>query len=250
MDCYTARQMIEMLPPAEHDLPSTDEQALREHLASCPLCLSTATEAEEWDLTLRSVMTSVPTPEGFRDRLLAQLAQSTSHTTKAAAAPIRPRSIRRVASWLALSLALVAGFTYWFGRASQLQLATLENGAIKELRNHPDSGLPAFDRSFFVEIADSKWQKFCKAAPVGVNLDRRSGHDLAAYRVNIPSLRFRGWLVLVPISRVVDVPASTYPDTSHYAQTATWHDSHYVYLCLAEQGSLETLVAQWNSSAA
>ena len=36
--------------------------------------------------------------------------------------------------------------------------------------------------------------------PARSSLDQRAGHDLAAFRVNIPTLRFRGWLVLVPIS--------------------------------------------------
>lgn len=252
MDCHTARQIIEMSPPGRHGLPSVEEQALRDHLASCDLCLSAAEETGEWDANLQAAMTLVPIPEGLRERLLSQLAQSAppSRPTQAPPQAARSRSLQRYASWLAFSLLLVTGSAYWLARVPKLPLASVENGALVQLRNHRDSDLAAFDQSFTAELSDSKWQKVCQPKPIGVNLDQRAGHDLAAFRVNIPSLRFRGWLVLVPISRIVDIPASTYLDTTHYAQTAAWHDDRFVYICLAEQGSLETLVAQWNSSAA
>ncbi len=251
MDCHTARQMIEMLPPGAHAFPSVEEQALRDHLAHCPLCLSAAEEAGQWDMSLQSVMTSVPVPDGLHERLMSQLAQSTPQAARNASQfPNRTRNIRRIASWVAFCLVLVAGSLFWLSRAPRLELASVENGAIQQLRNRPDTGLAAFDQSFAAAVADSKWQKVCQSSPFGVNVDKRAGHDLAAFRVNIPSLRFRGWLVMVPISRIVDVPASTYPDAVHYAQTAAWHDDRFVYVCLAEQGSLEALIAQWNSSAA
>lgn len=251
MNCHTARQIIEMLPPGRHDLPSVEEQALRDHLASCSLCLSAAEEIGEWDANLQAAMTSVPIPDGLHERLLSQLARSTPQTAAPSTRQLaRGRSIQRLVSWLAFSLLMVVGTAYWLGRVPRLPLASVENGAIQQLRNHPDSDLSAFDQSFAAEVSDSKWQKVCQSRPIGVNLDQRAGHDLAAFRVNIPTLRFRGWLVLVPISRIVDIPASTYLDTTHYAQTAAWHDDKFVYICLAEQGSLETLIAQWNSSAA
>ncbi len=250
MDCQTVRQMIDMLPPKEHDLPSVEELALREHLAACPLCLSAAEDVQEWDQRLQAVMTSVSIPDGFRERLLSQLAQTAPPLATSPLSLNRPRRLFRIASWTALSIALVLGAVFWMSQPPRLQLASLENGAVKELRNKPEAELPVFDQSFVADLGDTKWQKVCHARPVGLNIDQRTGHDLAAFRVNIPSLRFRGWLVLVPISRVVDIPMSTYPDTIHYAQTAAWHDSKFVYICLAEQGSLEALVAQWNSAAA
>ncbi|MFO1005759.1 MAG: hypothetical protein U0929_07370 [Planctomycetaceae bacterium] len=240
-----------MFPSRGHDLPSVEEQALRDHLAGCSLCLSAAKETEEWDANLHAAMTNVPIPDGLHERLLAQLARSTAPTTATQTPPqAHRRSFQQVASWLALSLLLFAGTAYWLVRAPRLPLASVENGAIQQLRNHRDSELVAFDQSFAAEVSDSKWQKVCQSKPIGVNLDQRAGHDLAAFRVNIPTLRFRGWLVLVPISRIVDIPSSTYLDATHYAQTAAWHDDRFVYICLAEQGSLETLIAQWNSSAA
>lgn len=250
MDCHTARQMIEMFPSRGHDLPSVEEQALRDHLAGCSLCLSAAKETEEWDANLHAAMTNVPIPDGLHERLLAQLARSGTQTASQPPPQSRRRILQRVAPWLVFSLLFLAGTAYWFAQAPRLPLASVENGAIQQLRNHRDSELVAFDQSFAAEVSDSKWQKVCQTKPIGVNLDQRAGHDLAAFRVNIPTLRFRGWLVLVPISRIVDIPSSTYLDATHYAQTAAWHDDRFVYICLAEQGSLETLIAQWNSSAA
>lgn len=243
--------MIDMLLPGEHGLPSGEELALREHLAVCPHCHTVAEDVGGWDAKLQVAMTSVTPPIGLRDRLFSQLSQSAPQvTTNVPSVPTRARSLRRMTSWLVLPLLLVAGVVLWINRPPQLQMTVLESGATQQLRNQPDARLSKFDHSFSAEIADSKWQKVCQSMPVGLNVDNRAGHDLAAFRVNIPALRFRGWLILVPITRVVDVPTSTYPDTVHYAQTAAWNDGKFVYICLAEQGSLEALVAQWNSAAA
>ena len=251
MDCQTVRQLIEMSPRGVPGLRSADGEAVRHHLETCPQCQSAAAEIGEWDHRVRTVMTAVPVPAGFREQLLSQLTKSAPQMA-ALAGEARPvsRSYWRVATGLGLCIALATGIAFWIGLPSKLQLASIEDSSVRALRNHPAAGLSNFDGSFPAEITDAKWQKVCTSPPVGLNLDNRSGHDVAAFRVNIPALRFRGWLVLVPISRIADVPLSTYPDSVHYAQTAAWQDGKYVLICLAEQGSIETLVAQWNGSAA
>lgn len=251
MDCQTALQLLEMHP---HEVPSwrsADQDAVEEHLAGCSLCQNAAAEIHEWDTRLLSAMTSVPVPEGLRERLLAQLAMSTPAAVAVSIpqAPVR-RTLKWVVSGLSLSVALAVGLLFWPQAPSQFQTAGVGTEAAAFFRTHPVGERPAFDGSFAATLADLRWQRVCTAPPVGLDLDGHAGHDVAAYQVHIPSLRFRGWLVLVPVSRIVDVPESQVPVSIHYAQMASWRDEKYVYVCVAEEGSLKTLIAQFSGAAA
>ena len=62
--------------------------------------------------------------------------------------------------------------------------------------------------------------------------------------------RFRGWLVMVPVSRISDVPESQVPVSNNYSQVACWRDDNYVYVCVATEGSLKTLITQFSGAAA
>ncbi len=251
MDCQTALQLLEMHPTEVPGWRSVDQAAVQEHLAGCALCQNAAAEIHEWDSRLQSVMTSVSVPEGVRERLLAQLSKS----TQAAAAQTIPQvSGRRALKWVlsgcSLCIALAAGLFFWSNTPSQFQTAGVGAEAAAFFRSHPVGERPAFDRSFSATLDDQRWQRVCAAPAVGLNLDGRAGHDVAAYQVHIPSLRFRGWLVLVPISRISDVPESQVPVSIDYSQMASWRDDKYVYVCIAEEGSLETLIAQFSGAAA
>ena len=251
MDCQTALQLIEMLPEGAAGWRSAEGETVRSHLSECPLCQSVATDIGEWDHRLHAVMVTVPVPDGLRERLLAQLSDSASPSlAQAPAIASPPKSLRRILAGLSLSLALVAGMAFWISQPPQLQMASIQESAVRMLENRPPAGLSAFDGSFAAEILDAKWSKVCASPPVGLNLDGRAGHDVAAFRVNIPSLRFRGWLVLVPISRVADLPTNSIPTMSSYARTASWNDGKYVFVCLSEQGSLQSLVDQFQGGAA
>ena len=247
MDCQTTRQMIDMHPEGVSGWRSAEGEAVRDHLASCSLCQSAARDIGEWDQRVRAVMVTVDVAHGLRDRLLAQLANS---SPQAVAQVTRPaptkRSVRRWASVLSLCLAVVAGVSYWVNLPPKLLMATVNGLANQTLLQHPESKPAAFDKSFAATVLDPQWQSVCAATPVGVDLDHRAGHDAAAYRVNIPSLRFSGWLVMIPISRISDVPSSLDPTmVSNYSQVAAWHDEKFVYVCISEQGNLKTLVDQW-----
>ncbi len=252
MDCQTALQMIEMHPHEVSGWRSADQAAVLEHLAECALCQSAAADIQEWDSRLQSVMTAVPVPEGVRERLLLQLSKS-APAVAAQSIPHAParRALKWVVSGLSLSVALVAGLFFWSNSPSQFQTADVGTEAIAFFRAHPVSERPTFDGSFSVTLTDSRWQRVCIAPPVGLNLDGRAGHDVAAYQVNNPSLGFRGWLVMVPISRISDVPESQVPVSIDYThQMACWRDDKYVYVCVATEGSLKALVAQFSGAAA
>ena len=251
MDCQTARQFIDLSPTGASGWRSAEGAGVQEHLAACPHCQAVADDFGEWDSRLRSVMTAVSVPDGVRERLMAQLSKSAPQSAPpretGRAAP--RKTFRWVMSGLSLSLALLGGLGYWMNLPTQLQLTQISGSSVEILRGRQGSMLPAFDGSFPIEIADAKWRSVCDSNPVGLDLDQRAGHDVAAYRVNIPSLRFRGWLVMVPLARIANIPGSIVPAATSYSQAA-WHDEKYVYVCVAEQGSIETLVAEWNGAAA
>ncbi len=250
MDCQTALQMLEMHPTEVPTWRSVDQGSVQEHLVACALCQSAATEIHEWDTRIQSVMTTVPVPEGVRERLLAQLLKS-SPAAAAQSIPQAParRMLKWVVSGLSLSVALAAGLFFWSNSPSQMLTAEVGKSAA-EMLARPGTPPAAFDRSFSVTLAEERWQRVCPAPPVGLDLDGRAGHDVAAYQVHIPSLRFRGWLVLVPVSRISDVPESQVPVSLDYSQIASWRDEKYVYVCVAEEGSLKTLIAQFSGASA
>jgi len=251
MDCQTARQLIEMLAEGAEDWRSAEGESVQEHLTECALCQSVAADIGGWDRRLQAVMVAVPVPNGLRDRLLSQLVKSASPPAVHSASHFPAQgSFRRIAAGLSLSLAVVAGIAFWMSQPAQLQMASIQDSAVEQLQNRPPDELSQFDGSFVAEIVDAKWSKVCTSPPVGLNLDGRSGHDVAAFRVNIPSLRFRGWLVLIPVSRISDLPVTSVPTMGSYARTAAWNDGKYVFVCLSEQGSLQSLVDQFQGGAA
>ena len=250
MDCQTALQLLEMHPTEVPGWRSVDQAAVQEHLAGCALCQNAAAEIREWDSRLHAAMTVVPMPEGVRERLLTQLSNSTPAAADQSIpqAPAR-RTLKWVFSGLSLSVALVAGLFFWLNTPSQMLTAEVGKSAA-EMLTRPGTPPAAFDGSFSTTLADEQWQRVCLAPPVGLDLDGRSGHDVAAYQVHIPSLRFRGWLVMVPVSRISDVPESQVPVSLDYSQMASWRDEKYVYVCIAEEGSLKTLIAQFSGASA
>ena len=250
MDCQTALQMIEMHPHEVPDWRSVDSDAVLEHLAECALCQSAAAEIREWDSRLQAVMTAVPVPEGVRERLLSQLSKSAPEVAYGlkARTPTR-RSLKWVLTGLSLSLALAAGMAFWWNTPSQMLTADVGESAAGMLQSRPFNQQPAFDGSFTAEITDDRWRQVCAAQPVGLDLDHRAGHDVAVYPVNIPKMQFRGWLVLIPVSRISDVPESPVQVSTNY-QMASWSDGKYVFVCVADQGSLEKLLKQFSGAAA
>ncbi len=245
--------MIEMHPDWVSGWRSVDEAAVREHLSSCSLCQSAAEEIHEWDSRLQTVMTDVPVPEGVRERLMSPFVNSAPLATPV----LTTKSpLRRSRAWgltgMSLSLALAIGMFFWWNTPAPMQTAWIGTVAIQALSGRQAVPLVAFDGSFAAEIADARWRRVCDPQPVGLDLDGRAGHDAAAYRVNIPSLRFRGWLVVVPVSRISDIPESLAPVTIAYSQAAAWRDDgeKYVFICVTDQSNIEILVDQWNGQAA
>jgi len=246
MDCQTARQWTDLHPRASRDWEGTEGAEVRDHLAGCELCGHAVDDIHEFDGRVKSLLHEVAIPEELRDRILAQV-QLSSPRVEARSWGSREWGRRLVG--LGLSLMLALGGWYWATRASAMTVAGLGDSAASMLLAAKSAPV-AFDGSFTPQISDPRWQRVAAPQPVGWDLDGRPGHDVAAFRVNIASLRFRGWLVVIPISRVSDAPAHSDPVRLSYARSAVWADQKFVYLCVAEQGSIEDLIDQWGVGAA
>lgn len=246
MDCQTARQWIDLHPRTSPDWECADGVAVRDHLASCELCRHASEDIHEFDGRVKSVLHDVEIPEGLKDRILAQV-QRANPRIQPRETPPRKWVLRLVG--LGLSMLLAVGGWYWATRASATTIAKLSDSAASMLLASKSAPM-AFDGSFSPQISDARWQRVAAPQPVGWDLDGRPGHDVAAFRVNVTSLRFRGWLVVIPISRISDAPSHSDPVRLSYARSAVWADQSFVYLCVAEQGSIEALIDQWGGGAA
>lgn len=246
MDCQTVRQWIDLHPRTSRDWECAEGAEVRDHVAGCELCRHAVDDAQEFDGRVKSLLDEVAIPAGLRDRILAQVERSSPRVE-----PARRASRKWVGRLvgLGLSFMLALGGWYWATRAASMTLAKLGDSAATVLLGTKSTPL-AFDGSFTPQISDSRWQRVATPQPVGWDLDGRPGHDVAAFRVNIASLRFRGWLVVIPVSRVSDAPAHSDPIRLSYARSAVWADQKFVYLCVAEQGSIEDLIDQWSVGAA
>lgn len=245
MDCQTARQWIDLLPASSRDWESAEGALVRDHLASCSLCREVTDDLLEFDGRVAALLPEVAIPEGLRDRVLAQLQKA---APRVEAAPAGRKWASRLVS-LGLTLMVAVGGWYWATRPAQMSTARLGDSAAEVLLGATPPQV-AFDGSFRAQISDPRWQRVAASQPVGWDLDGRAGHDVAAFRVNIASLRFRGWLVMIPVSRVSDVPNHSDPVRLNYSRCAVWGDQKFVYLCIAEQGSIEDLIDQWGTGAA
>lgn len=246
MDCQTARQWIELFPAGSRDWGSAEGTALRDHLADCPICREVADDVAEFDQRVATLLADVTVPDGLRDRVLSQLQKSASRSEPAR--PARRKWTTRLVG-LGLSLMLAVGGGYWLTRPSQLTTTQLGDFGAEKLLG-AKAPMTAFDGSFPAQMSDSRWQRVVAPQAVGWDLDGRAGHDVAAFRVNIASLRFRGWLMMIPVNRVSDAPNHFEPVRLQYSRSAVWRDQNFVYVCLAEQGSIEDLIDQWAPGAA
>lgn len=246
MDCQTARQWIDLHPGASRDWECAEGAEVRNHLASCELCQPASEDIREFDGRVKSLLHDVEIPEGLKDRILAQVQRANPQIQSRETAP-RKWALRLVG--LGLSMLLAVGGWYWATRVSAMTVAGLGDSAASMLLA-AKSAPKAFDGSFAPQISDALWRRVAAPQPVGWDLDGRPGHDVAAFRVSVTSLRFRGWLVVIPISRISDAPSHSDPVRLSYARSAVWADQNFVYICLAEQGSIEALIDQWGGGAA
>lgn len=244
MDCSSVRQWLDLHPLVSVTGTSGDAANVREHLTECVACREFAQETHEFDERLSVALTDVTIPDGLRERLVQQL-QKSAPSAKTASVPFG----RRWGQWAGVctTLVLLIGIGFWATRPSPLTLDQVGDSAAELLLGGKSQPV-AFDGRFIAEVEDPRWQRAIASNPVGWDLDGRPGHDVAAFRISISPLRLRGWLVVIPVSRVRNPPEGSDPIRLRYSQSIGWRDQKFVYVCLAEQGNIESLLDQWNAA--
>lgn len=246
MDCQTARTLIDTIPAGSPEWLSAEGMAAERHLAVCPDCQSVAHEVRELDNRISRLMADVPIPAGFPERLRAIAVPSTT-----SANPVVSRRIgqRVLGALIALGLVMTIGVSLWWFRPAQFTVAQYATAAADWLNARTGATPGVFDDSFDSQLRDERWQSVCEGPAVGWDLDGRPGHDMAAYRIRIDDLRMTGWLLVIPVDRVSDLPESHTPEKIAYTQAA-WRTENHLLICVSDRTGIERLIAAWSQTAA
>lgn len=269
-DCQQARIALDASRPGQQDWREPELRAAAAHVAACPACHATLGERDRLDLEIGRVLTQVEVPVDLESRLLASLGAAASDAAASGAAasgtaepgPVllpsagaddattsRSRSWRRWRSWAVVAAAMLVAFGIGWWRHPLGQPLSLETVSAQLTALEPgagNTGVP-FDGGFDADVNDAVWQEAIgRAAPQGLDLDGRPGHDAAAYR--FASGRVSGWLVVLPRSRIIDPPAASAPLRSQARYLpqpeVAWSSGEQVYLCVLDRGSLDDLLRE------
>lgn len=135
MDCQDARLLQAFAHPGAEQLDATEQEALRQHLATCPECAAQALSEVEFDRAVGAALRDVPMPAGLKERLLTQVAR-------------RPRPLP--IAWLAATAAgllVAAGLTGTWYVHHWPELTSTEIVALQHSRPHDPEGV----QSWFAE---------------------------------------------------------------------------------------------------
>lgn len=212
------------------------------------------TLCEEVDTQLRRLCRDIEVPRGLKNRLYRTLdiqpddAIATSKLQPAQSKPMNSGPRRR---WLmgvmtsAAGLALLLGGT-WFWRIANAPAVSLDELCRKVLVDFP----PAGNLQPFETFSDGRgsqipttMETLALTSPVRVMFE---GEPVAVYLLSLPvrgrSPAVTGFLLAVPVSRVVDVPAAEAflaagPNYRRlgYCSTA-WVEGDFAYLCCVSGG--------------
>ncbi|MCA9076225.1 MAG: hypothetical protein KDA93_14445 [Planctomycetaceae bacterium] len=107
------------------------------------------------------------------------------------------------------------------------------------------TSLANFDSSFDAPLPSSRWTSWQQSDAVGLDLDGNGTHDAAVYEFAYRGTH--GYLLVLPASRISDPPTRTFFNTATISYTPatnvawTAPTEEVVYLCLLDQGQLDTL---------
>lgn len=75
MDCQDARLLQTFAQPGAEQLDAAEQEALRQHLATCSDCAAQFQSEVEFDRAVGAALRDVPVPAGLKERLLEQAAR-------------------------------------------------------------------------------------------------------------------------------------------------------------------------------
>lgn len=271
MNCQTARELLELQPPAERDA-AVDGEAAR-HLDQCPACRCAVQRQVELDAQIGTVCRDVAIPDGLKERLLELLAcrgeqpragatdvervvspvsAAAVEASSAVCAPQvgvavrRPLATSKRRHWigigavaaLALVLCGIIGWRLW----PRVEPTTLEEVAelitVDSLNPSHLDEIPKFSNGLVVPTPQTMDTHHLISAPkrlgtAGVN------RDVAVYFFTLPGRRqtvLEGRLAVLPTPFVRTPPGATSfatvaPGYRGDFCTRSWTEGQFVYVC-------------------
>lgn len=265
-DCLTARRTLELVIPGQND--SKVEQA-REHVQACATCQRTIALHEKIDLRLSEVCRDVEVPTGLKERLQSAL-QIDSATVKespqTAAIPVGSAKATATESrrwgrraWLravgvtAASLTFAVGGWVWY--AATGPSVNLDELCRQVLDVLPGAGgLPPFTSFSDGSAPQSPATMNGLSLASPPKLVSFGGKSTAVYQVALRAHEghpaANGFLIVVPVANVIDLPAATSflgggPNYRYPGHCATaWVEGNFVYVCCVKgvEANLKSLV--------
>jgi hypothetical protein len=120
MDCQHARLLLEFARPGQHELDTTETEALETHLEDCAECGRIAQAERRVDHVVRQALLNVPVPAGLRDRLMERLVAERD-------AWYRRWLVRGVGLAAAIVLVVWLGQAWWSSRVPAVDWVALQN---------------------------------------------------------------------------------------------------------------------------
>jgi hypothetical protein len=270
MNCATARELLALIRPDSRDADQLDCAAELAHLEQCAECQAFVEQHQRADRELGQAMRNVAVPADLKQRLLAQLAQLSPATARAAettttaiATPTEPatRTVpparriwnhRRMAAVAALLLLALIG-SGWFlfvPRKPTLRVEDLITLAHQRIGSETqvksvqldlpvrEIHMPATAEALSTAISLTyQRQEIGAAIPYQMRVSRRNTIEVMLVvfdlrRVNVPDLKGVG-------SNFWNAGVS-YPPPNAYA-TRVWRSEHNLYVCFVISKNPEDL---------
>lgn len=248
MNCKELQTQLAFLTPDE--LSSSGVTA--GHLQTCPVCRQQALEWQEFDRAVRQALQQTPVPEGLAERLLMQLqeaqelpaAATAGRATVDAVSPggFRSQVGRRVWQVSSLTLLLMCIVAVWWrpvpsAPPSVWEFAQVQQQLAEQLADEARlEMLPEWSGDVDVAAISAELRRFRLSSPRGMNLDQSAEQDAVVYSFQHKS--WRGVLVAIPNSRLLNAPAAPAPPADSHQRRFAWQsqDGQWTYICHVHAG--------------
>jgi hypothetical protein len=232
-----------------HSLPaprlladSPEGEELRVHVRGCGLCRVAFDSRRCEDRQFEEALSATPVPDGLEARLHAALDQASRSSRRRSW--IRG-SWRRWSAVAACAVVAGAGWFAWPRSAlSLVQVREIVNQSVIA----PADGLSRLEGwavATNAPAAPRDWRRLIlDATPKGLDVDGRTGLDVAIYRFADAASRVRGLIVAIPRQLLSDPPKSSMPLDIQYLPlpSSAWCEGDQVYVCVAQEGDLAILL--------
>lgn len=243
MNCWEALELLEGIDAGAITADDPLSTEAQQHLATCDSCQTVLPQRLKWNAELTQAMTSVAVPPELESRLSQQLGPMPTATSVVA----KPRrSLRRMIAALA-ALGLLLLFVFWPTRSAEQQITrqVVDANIGCEL-----SQLTPYQSPDWQPELPMTWRTHFALTPnlvYGFPPERSAAvAALVPFEFRHPNLAapIRGRLVMVPVSRFGDLPASNdflsaVPEYIAGYGFCAWTEGEWVYLCYVRSSVAE-----------